>query len=263
MSKKPAGETQKSNTILNQYKQKMITGIRIYKFKENIKYILSIFVVTLTVLSVHSSNLNGDNSTNDNLIDTSTDKNKQVVYDSRRENLKLSVPDTIKSSKSFLFSNSKSQDLFQLTINPGLVKNSKSLLQILTSDKKVIFSVTFDTFYFIRGIFEPDTIPSGGQEVYEKYLKDYWQSLTLKQYEAYFKNSIKNFFKDIRFIDRARFIEMNESGNDVVDKDFLNEMKVDSTIRLVSITCFDCDEGGSIIGYSKKKEKVLTILNSD
>lgn len=229
----------------------------------NIKYLLSIFVVTLTVLTVHSSNLNGINCTYANLIATSTDNIKQIVYDSRRENLKLSVSDTIKSSKSFLFSNSKSPDLFQLTISPGLVKNSKSLIQIITSDKKVIFSITFDTFYFIRGIFEPDTIPSGGQKVYEKYLKDYWQSLTLKQYETYLKNSIKNFYKEILFLDRARFMEMNKSGNDVEDKDFLNEIMADSTIRLVDITCFDCDEGGSIIGYSKKKKKVLTILNHD
>jgi len=229
----------------------------------NIKYIASIFVVTLTVLSGYSSNQNGDNITNDKFTYTSTDNNMQVVYDSRRENLKLSVSDTIKSSKSFLFSNSKSKDLFQMTINSGLVKNSKSLLQIITSDKKVIFSVTFDTFYFIRGIFEPNTIPSGGREVHEKYLKDYWQSLTLEQYETYLKNSIKNFFKEILFIDRAQFIKMNESGNDVEDKDFLNEIKADSTIILVNITCFDCDEGGSIIGYSKKKEKVLTILNHD
>jgi len=173
------------------------------------------------------------------------------------------VSDTIKSSKSFSFSNSESKVLFQLTINPGLVKNSKSLFQIINSDKKVIFSVTFDTFYFIRGIFEPDKIPSGGQEVYEKYLKDYWQSLTLEQYEIYLKNSIKNFFKEILFLDRIQFIKMNESGDDVEDKDFLNEIKEDPTIRLVNITCFDCDEGGSIIGYSKKKERVLTILNHD
>jgi len=229
----------------------------------NIKCILSIFVVTLTILSGYSSNQNGDNITDDKFTYTSTDNNMQVVYDSRRENLKLSVSDTIKSSKSLLFSNSKSKDLFQLTINPGLVKNSKSLLQIITSDKEVIFSVTFDTFYFIRGIFEPNTNPSGGREVHEKYLKDYWQSLTLEQYETYLKNSIKNLFKEILFIDRVQFIKMNESGNDVEDKDFLNEIKADSTIRLVNITCFDCDEGGSIIGYSKKKEKVLTILNHD
>ena len=228
-----------------------------------IKCILSTFVITLTVLSGYSSNQNGDNITDDKFTYTSTDNNMQVVYDSRRENLKLSVSDTIKSSMSFLFSNSKSKDLFQLTINPGLVKNSKSLLQIITSDKEVIFSVTFDTFYFIRGIFEPNTNPSGGREVHEKYLKDYWQSLTLEQYETYLKNSIKNLFKEILFIDRVQFIKMNESGNDVEDKDFLNEIKADSTIRLVNITCFDCDEGGSIIGYSKKKEKVLTILNHD
>ena len=193
----------------------------------NIKCILSIFVITLTVLYGYSSNQNGDNIADDKFTYTSTDNNMQVVYDSRRENLKLSVSDTIKSSKSFLFSNSKSKDLFQLTINPGLVKNSKSLLQIITSDKKVIFSVTFDTFYFIRGIFEPNTMPSGGREVHEKYLKDYWQSLTLDQYETYLKNSVKNFFKEILFIDRAQFIKMKESGNDVEDKDFLNEIKGD------------------------------------
>lgn len=225
------------------------------------KYILSILVISLTVLSVQSSNLLDLHRTHNNLTDPLTDK--QVVYDSRRENLKLSVSDTIKSSKSFLFSNSKSQDLFQLTINPGLVKNSKSLLQIITSDKKVIFSVTFDTFYFIRGIFDPDSIPPGGQEVYEKYLKDYWQSLTQKQYDNYFKSSINDFFNDLIFMDRAPFLEIIESDNDVEDKDFLKEIKADPTIRLVNITCFDCDEGGSVIGYSKKKEKVLTIYNHD
>jgi len=210
-----------------------------------IKYLLSIFVVALTTWSVHSSDLGGTNRSNDVLVKAFTVENRQVVYDSSRENLKLSVPDTLKSSQSFLFSNSKSPDVFQLTINPGLVKNSKSLLQIRTSDKRVIFSVTFDTFYFIQEIFEQG-VPSGGQEVYTKF----------------FEKSINDFFKDFRFIDRAQFVEMNKSG-DVIDKDFLNEIKSDPTIRLVNITCFDCDEGGSIVGYSKKKQKVLTILSHD
>lgn len=229
----------------------------------NSKYILSVLVVILTVWSAYASNLNGVYRGSNDLIHPFIDKSQQVVYDSRRENLKLSVPDTIISSKPFLFSSSKSQDLFQLTINPGLVKNSKSILQIITPDKKIIFSLTFDTYYFIREIFYPDSVPSGGQVVYEKYMDDYCQSLTPRQYEAYFNNSVKSFFDDILFIDRTQFIKMVEGKDDVEDKDFLNEIKVDPTIRLVNITCFDCDEGGSVMGYSKKKKKVLTILNHD
>jgi len=189
-------------------------------------------------------------------------KNDTVIYDSNRKNLKLSFSDTIKLSKSYFFSNTKFKDLFLLTIKPGLVKNSKAELKIIRADNKVIYTYSFDAFYFIKGIYEPDTIPTGGQEVYEKYMEEYWKSLTPKQYESYFKKSVKNFFDAITFINKAKIKELN-SWEDITNKDFLNEIIADPTIKLIDITCFDCDEGGSIIGYSRKQEKVITLLEHD
>ena len=190
------------------------------------------------------------------------DKNDMVIYDSNRENLKLSFSDTIKLSKSYFFSNTKSKDLFLLTIKPGFVKKSKAELKIIRADNKVIYVDSFDAFYFIKGIFEPDTISTDGQEAYEKYMEEYWKSLTPKQYDSYFKKSVKKFFDAITFINRAKIKELN-LWNDITNKDFLNEIIADPTIKLIDIICFDCDEGGSIICYSRKQGKVVTLLEHD
>ena len=225
----------------------------------NIKTIIGLTILT-TFLSCNSktekTHING---TNDSL-QTTTDK---VAYD-RTENLILSVPDTIKKSASYFFSNSQTKDLFLLTIEPGMVKNSKSSLQIITADNEVIYSQIFDTYYFVKWIYDPDTIPTtGGQEEFEKYMENYARSITAKQYENYFKKSVDSFFDALSFLNKDKFEELKEFGGYINNKDFLNEYLADTTIQLIDITCFDCDEGAAVIGFSKKENKVVTLFEHD
>lgn len=223
-----------------------------------------IFLIILTSLFACNSNKKetklNNNSKN---IDTLQVASKKVVYEDKRENLKLSVADTIKISNSYFFSNQNSKDIFQLTINPGLVKNSKAELQIITADNKIIYTQSFDTFYFIREIYEPETIPSGGQEVYEKYMEKHWKSLTLKQFEAYFKKNVDNFFGVISPIENDNKEDLKGWEEDITDKEFLNEILTNPAIKLINIPCFDCDEGGEIIGYSLEQNKVISLLEHD
>jgi hypothetical protein len=184
--------------------------------------------------------------------------------DVRMENLTLSVPDTIKRSKSYVFSNPQAEDLFLLTIEPGPVKDSKSKLQIITSDRKVIYTQEFHTFYFVKWIYEPDTVPeTGGQEAYVNYMENYWRSITPKQYEAYFKKSVNGFFDAIYPIDGKVSATLHAFDEDIDEREFLKEALTDTTIRLIDITCFDCDEGGETIGYSRKQNKVVSLIEHD
>jgi hypothetical protein len=220
------------------------------------------FLVILTSILACNSNKKESKikSNNSEPLQVKSDK---VAYDNSRENLKLSIADTIKISNSYFFSTPNSKDIFQLTIKPGLVKNSKAELKIITADNKIIYTQTFDSFYFVRGIYEPDTIPSGGQEVYENYMEKYWKSLTPKQFEVYFKKNLDNFFDAIYPIEKNKNEAIKAWEEDISNKDFLNEVLTDSTIKLIDITCFDCDEGGTIIGYSLKQNKVVTLVEHD
>lgn len=227
--------------------------------------VLLFFIIALALFACNSGTKAPDNNQLIDTIhiDTLQKKTDSVVYDSRRENLKLTLPDTLKLSKSYFFSRLDSQDLFLLTISPGPVKTSKAKLEIITLHGEVIYTQSFDTFYFIRGIYEPDRVPtSGGQEAYDKYMDEYWRSLKPKQYEEYFEKNTKDFFKYIS-VQSPNSYNFKVWEEDITDHDFLKEVMADSTIQLTDITCFDCDEGSSIIGYSKNKKKVITLLEHD
>jgi hypothetical protein len=129
----------------------------------------------------------------------------------------------------------------------------------------VIYSQAFDTYYFVKWIYDPDTVPTtGGQEEFEKYMENYAKSITAKQYETYFKKNVDSFFEEsLSFLDNNKFKELEGFGLEVNDKYFLNEYLADTTIKLIDIICFDCDEGGSIIGYSKTQNKVVTLFEHD
>ncbi|TPG41551.1 hypothetical protein [Flavobacterium pectinovorum] len=221
-----------------------------------------IFLIILTSLFACNSNKK-ENKLNSKNNDTLQVKSNKVVYEDKRENLKLSIADTIKISNSYFFSNQDSKDIFQLIINPGLVKNSKAELQIITVDNKIIYTQSFDAFYFIREIYEPDTIPSGGQKVYEEYMEKHWKSLTPKQFEAYFKKNVDNFFGVISFIENDDHEEIKSWEEDITDKKFINEILANPEIKLINIPCFDCDEGGKIIGYSLEQNKVISLVEHD
>jgi hypothetical protein len=205
-----------------------------------------------------------DNKQHSSNTDTLVSTPNKVVYDDTRENLKLSVSDTIRISASYFFSNLQTKDLFLLKIAPGMVKNSRAELQIITAENKVIYVQTFDAFYCIRDIFQPDTTPaSGGQVAYETYLHNYWKSITAKQYEDYFRRSVDSFFTNIYPIERDKLENVYAWKENMNDTAFGNEILKDSSIKLLDVICFDCDEGGAVIGYSRIQNKVVTLIEHD
>ena len=129
---------------------------------------------------------------------------------------------------------------------------------------RFLHSQPFATYYFIKWIYEPDTVPTtGGQEAYEKYMENYWKSITSKQYETHFKKSIDSFFNAISPLNKSEYADLKNWEEDVIDKDFLKEVTSDTNIHLFNIICFDCDEGGAIIGYSRKRNKAVTLVEHD
>jgi len=234
--------------------------------KLNLSYVLLPFFIVFILFGCNSETKStpDNNQRIDTLkINTLQEKNDTIVYNDRRENLKLAIQDTLQLSKSYFFSSQDSRDKFLLTISPGLVKTSKANLQIITTTGNVIYTQSFDTFYFIRGIYEPNRIPvSGGQEEYDKYLEQYWKSLKPEQYQAYFENSTNDFFNNIS-VQSPNSYHFKVWEEDITDHDFLKEVTADSTIKLVDMICFDCDEGSSIIGFSKNRKKVITLLEHE
>jgi hypothetical protein len=222
---------------------------------------LNLFVFTLVLLVFACKNDSKEQNTNS----TESNQNQKITkttFTNPRENLNLANQDTIKVSKSYPFSNHQTQDVFLLTVPPGLVKNSKSVLEIKTAKNKVIYTDTFDTYHFIAGIFRPDTIPTDGIDEYEKYIAQYHKSLTTDKIQDYFQKNLQDFDSRIKFVERSNLKEMLQWG-EVEDKEALNEVMSDPTIILADITCFDCDEGGIVIFYSKKRNKVITLLAHD
>lgn len=219
-----------------------------------------VLMILSIILSCNSNNTESKQDTSNESLTTDSGSS----FD-RTENLKLSISDSIKREWSFFFSNPNAKDIFLLTIEPGMVKNSKSKLQILTIDNKIIYTQIFDTYYFVKWIYEPDTVPINiGQEAYNKFIENYCKLITPKQYKTYFWKNVNTFFEAIVSLDRSKYADLkNDWEEDIVDKNFLNEVLADSTVQLFDITCFDCDEGASIIGFSQKQNKVVTLLEHD
>ena len=224
--------------------------------------LFSALVIVVVFFSCNGSRKDGNQQSS--IRDTIHAAPNKEVYDDNRESLKLSVADTIKRSASYFFSNRETKDQFVLKIAPGMVKSSKAELQIVTADGKVIYSQAFDAFFFVRGIYEPDTIPTtGGQSDYEAYMERYWKSITQQQFEVYFKRSVDSFFTNIYPIEHHAAEDINAWNGEIENKAFWDEILKDPAIKLMDITCFDCSEGGVVIGYSRKEGKVVKLLEHD
>lgn len=205
-----------------------------------------------------------ENTLKSNNKDTSKITTQPIVYEDRRENLPLSIHDTIKKSASYFFSNTTTKDEFQLSIEPVMVKNAKAILKIITANHNLIYKQDFDAYFFVQGIFEPDSIPADiSQDAYDAYIDKYGKSISMQQYETYFKKNVDSFFQFIYPIKENTEKDLNAWGSDILDKDFMQEALRDTTIQLFDITCFTCKEGGAIIGYSRKQNKVVTLLEHD
>lgn len=197
-------------------------------------------------------------------IVTPVDSSANTGYDDYREQLPLKLTDTVKREAAYYFSNTQTKDRFLLTIAPGSVSHSTAELRIIASDNRIIYTQQFDASYFLVGILEPDSIPLPiAPDAHGQYISEYRKSLTLQQYQRYFNKKVDSFFNGIHFIKRNELDSNGVDGVDLSDNEFWKEVKSDTSIQLISVACYDCDEGGSIIGYSRSKNKVMTIFEWD
>lgn len=165
----------------------------------------------------------------------------------------------IKQTKATFFSSSRKQDTVVLTIDTGFICKSKSHLIIKTFENKVLFSETFNTSFFAQGIFEPDTIPQGGQDDYDKFIDKYIKSIPKTKFEKFTLTKIQSFLNDIK----ANRSEIEQFKDDVIDKQLYKQVMKEKINRVIWFPCFDCDEGVRYFAYSITKGKAVKILETD
>ena len=182
--------------------------------------------------------------------------------DKERERLKgASFPKPIKKMRILFFSDTKKKDTIILTIPIGSISKSSSSLIIKTADNRTIFSENFRTDYFVRGVFEPDTTPQGGHEIYDAYMNKYITSLTKSKIEVYAKTEINSFLKD--FTVSKKELKQAKSYGALVDKGLYKTIIANPNSKVIWLPCFDCDEGVRYFGYSTKRAKAVQFLETD
>jgi hypothetical protein len=170
--------------------------------------------------------------------------------------------DTIRNSRAFYFSDPKANDSFIIVVPPGLIASSKSQFMIKTAAGKIIYNETFPTRHFARESFDADTIPADavGDE-YDKFKLKHAREVTREQIQKTTANKIAKFYDKNIFADRS--VLSNNSEDEILDKPLFKELVADKNARIITLPCFDCDEGQSFIAYSKKRQKALIFLASD
>ncbi|WP_243348656.1 hypothetical protein [Parabacteroides sp. FAFU027] len=164
-------------------------------------------------------------------------------------------------TKDYHFSNPNKPDHFIIEIPAGLIAKSKSRFVIKDNDGKTIYEETFDTHYLVRDIFDPETIPTESQEAIDRYRKKYIYSLTKKQFETFTQKEVDRNL-NIFFCNRQDIISMNNDEG-IINKEFYHEVISDSTLKIISLPCFDCDEGVYILSFSKQKGRVIRFMSLD
>ena len=162
-------------------------------------------------------------------------------------------------NKARQFSNSIKQDTIVLLVGTGLIWKSKCHLTIKTYDNRIIFNENFTTSFFSRGVFEPDTIPQGGQDVYDKFIDRYVKSTTKAKIEKFSINNIQSFLNNIK----ANRTDLKQFKEDAADKQFYAQVMNDKTINIIWFPCFECDEGVRYFAYSNAKKKAIMFLETD
>jgi hypothetical protein len=167
----------------------------------------------------------------------------------------------ITKAKTIFFSNTTKQDTIFLTVHVGLLNQSSSRITIKTVDNRTIYSESFKTYYFIRGVFEPDSIPAGGQEIYNEYINKYVISLTNEKFEDYAKDKINTFLNDM-IVTKSELRHLKSYGA-TVDKEVYKDVIANPNSKVIWLPCFECDEGVSYFAYSTKKGKAVKFLETD
>ena len=172
-----------------------------------------------------------------------------------------SISRLIVKTRILFFSNLMNKDTIVLIVPVGLISQSASSLKIRTHDNRTIFDESIKTHYFIRGIFEPDSIPTGRQSDYEANEDKYIVSLTKAKFEEFAKSKINSFLKDVT-VSKTELNQVKTNGT-ITDKELYKNIFENSNPKVIWFPCFTCDEGARYFAYSTRLAKATEFLVTD
>jgi hypothetical protein len=191
-----------------------------------------------------------------------------LSYDSIRNSLRgASLIDTYTNIKTYHFTSDSLLDTFQLIIPSGEISTTKSLLRI-TSRGRIIYDEKFSSYYFVKDLLYDSTFVNSGNTKDTSVLR-FVNSISKKHFEAHLLSTALHFFdnasENISFISRDSFLHATRTENyEYIDNwELLKEIQRDSTKKIFSKLCFDCDEGVSYMAYSDSAKMVLSISSED
>jgi hypothetical protein len=172
-------------------------------------------------------------------------------------------PDTVCARASLYFSDPESPDEFSAIVPPGPLAETKAVISIRTRSGQLLYADSFDTRYFTKYIWNPDTVPAElSGEQYEKYLLQYSAGLSKKEIEARTASAIRNYFRDVAF-NREEIRAIASFGSKSASE-FCRLVAKDSSRRVVVLPCFDCEsEGRCYLTWSPGQGKVVSLLVAD
>ena len=181
------------------------------------------------------------------------------VYDSLKADLAgaaFSAPFLLR--RELTFTEAGSPDTFELWVPAGLIAHSRGKFSVTGHNGKQLFADSFATAFFALGVFEPDTVPEGGQDAYEKYMIGYMRTLTAQQIAVYTQKQLRDFMNELK--PQREAIDDKEMVEDSVA---YRAYLADPKLLAFYLPCFDCDEGGMLYCYYKPKDTVLLIGKTD
>lgn len=187
-----------------------------------------------------------------------------VLFDEIDKKLKLaSFPTAQAFYRLYHFSGDMAYDTLFLLVPAGAIGSSLSRFEIHSPKGEVLYADTFHTSFFSRELlFGPDSIPAGITD-YEQFRFTWVKSLTGRQIETYVKDQLGKFLETTSVDKEKDFKDLPDTDDGIIDKAEFQSVMADPALGMVWTPCFECDEGGAIIGFSKKQKKGIMIFGSD
>lgn len=183
--------------------------------------------------------------------------------DERIRSMKLAQP--IRNAQRFFFSNKETQDEFSFYIPVGPVGETKSIMTISTSGKDLIFSDTINTISLAQWMAYPDEVPANLNRIqYLHFMINYLNRLSEKDVQEFLEDKAGTIFSRI-FTEKAELRDPETMAllNKDIPKELYNEVMSSDDTNIIFWPCYNCEEGGNYLGYSKSKKTVINLASSD
>jgi hypothetical protein len=221
------------------------------------KFLVNI-VLILTLGSCNINNQKEAEPNNDTSNISSSDSLEREYIKAIKTLRNAEFKKSVNIVDSMIFSNPNQKDRFELIINKGKITDSKSIIRIFRSSQ-IIYTDTFDSYYFVKHIFEPDTIPKDVD--FNDYIKFYGSNLEKYDFEEFALNNANQLFDNI-FISIDALKSAKEFGiiNDTL---LFDSILKNPDSRVIKFPLFNSDFGSEYFVYSTSENKIKSILTTD